>query len=216
MTLQAEIVVGLDEHFPINRTVRLMACSAAFAQRFVLEHYRLCLFAMALRTRLIQTGHRQAARRFHDVMTMRIVALHAIHPKLGHRMVGGQIELGVNFEVTLVAALRVLARVHDESSATASHLHMFAAGTVARFAAGHFRPFQIFLVIAPMRTGGKDARDIGVAISADLIADEGGSFNFRWRDDRAINRRARTEKQTCEPKRSQHHCRADTPIIHPP
>src|SRR5690349_14749616 len=72
VALQAKIIVGLDQHLRINRTVRAMANDATFAHRFVLKDKRARLIAMASSTRLIESPDPEPTGRFHNVRAMRI------------------------------------------------------------------------------------------------------------------------------------------------
>jgi hypothetical protein len=109
--------------------MRLVARRAAFAQSFVLKDETAGLLAMATRALFVQSRHGQAARRFHDIAAMRIVALHAVHLPFANGMMLGQVEVSVNFEMTCEARLRIPARVDDEF-ASATRGDVFAAGTV--------------------------------------------------------------------------------------
>ena len=83
---ETEIIVAFDEQLPIDRTMRSMANGAAFPQSFVLENERAGLLPVALGATLVEAGHRQPSRGFHDFMPMRIVALRAIHAPFHYRM----------------------------------------------------------------------------------------------------------------------------------
>src|ERR1051325_10007818 len=79
VAFQAKVVVAFDEELPIDRAVREMATGAALATRFMFENKRAALFAMTLRASLVESRHRKSAGRLHDVMAVRIVAIHAVH-----------------------------------------------------------------------------------------------------------------------------------------
>src|SRR6478672_4885500 len=103
----------------------------------MLEHKRPGLLAMALAACLVDPRHGQASRRFHDVLTVWIVALDAIHLSFRKRVMLGKVELGVDLEVALKTRLRIFARVDNELVAPGSaHRHVFARGPMARFTAG--------------------------------------------------------------------------------
>ena len=51
VTLQAEIIVSLNQHLGIDRAVRDMAGGATFPERFVFENMRFGLFTMTGRAR---------------------------------------------------------------------------------------------------------------------------------------------------------------------
>src|SRR2546428_10744399 len=63
VTFQAQVGVALPQQFGVDRAVRRMTDGAALAQRFVLEHKRPGLLAMALRAILVQPRHRQSTAR---------------------------------------------------------------------------------------------------------------------------------------------------------
>lgn len=198
MAFQAKVVVPFHEQLLVDRAVWIVASRAAFAQRLMLEREGPRLLAMALRARLIQLRHRQPARRLSDVAPVRVMAIHTVHAVFHDRMVVRQFEFGVNFEVTLIAACGVLARIDDELAPAPSGRDVFAARTVAGFAAREARPFQIVFVEAPVRTGGEDPRNVRVAIRARLVAHESRAFDFRRGNDRSGQRGTRTQNQARE------------------
>ena len=114
MTPQAEIAVPLQQKLWTDRTVGRVADGAAFPHRFVLEDERPALVPVALCTRFIQARHRQTASRFEDCATMRIVALDAIHPAFDNRVMVGQVQLGVDLQMTLIANRGIFSRIDDE------------------------------------------------------------------------------------------------------
>ena len=134
MAFQAEIIVPFDEQLGVDRAVRLMTGYATFAQGFVFVQHRLALFPVAGGARLVQSRHRQRARRFQNVTPMWIVALHAIHLPLDHRMMLGQVEFCVNFQVALETGRGIFAWIDNEFAASPAALNVFAAGSVTRFA----------------------------------------------------------------------------------
>ena len=121
---------------------------------------------MTLRATFILSRHRESARRLENVAAMRIVALHAAHVAFDDRMMLRQIEFRVNVEMTLKTGSRIVARIDDELRGTAG-LDVFAAGTVAGFAAGlagHRRVFEVNPARASWQ--GKFLDDFLVAIRA--------------------------------------------------
>jgi hypothetical protein len=188
MAAQAKVVVALRQELAIHRTMWLMTNSAAFAQRFVFVNERPALLAVALRARFVEPRHRESARRFHDVMTVRIVALHAIHLAFGHWMMLRQTEIRVDVEVTLKTRRRIFSRIDDQTP-SAAHAHMFAARPVARFAAAHLRKVDVILIESPMRAQRERAGDIRMAIGASRIPDEMRPRNIWRRDDSGFERR---------------------------
>jgi len=131
MAAQAEIGVGLDEHFAIDGAMRLVTHHASFAQRFVLENERLDLLTVALRAALVEPGHGQAAGRLENVGPMRVVTRGAGHAPFDDRMPLRQVKLGLRVQMTLKTHVRRFAGIDDELPAAASCLDMFAAGPVA-------------------------------------------------------------------------------------
>jgi hypothetical protein len=93
VAFQAEVRIALGEHLPIYRTMRLMTGRATLPQRFMLEHKRPGLLAMATAAIFIQARHRRPTGRFENVPAMRIVTLHTIHPPFEHGMPLRQMEL---------------------------------------------------------------------------------------------------------------------------
>jgi hypothetical protein len=183
VTAQAKIRIGLKQHLLVVRAVRLMARDTAFAQRFVFEDESPRLFTMTFRTLFVETGHGEAARRFHDVESMRVVALHTVHFAFAHGVVLRKVELGVNFEVAGETRLGFATRIHNKSPATTTHCDVFAAGTVARFTARPALHLRCRDINARVRTGGKDSRVVRMTIGASRVADERRAGNFRWNDD---------------------------------
>ena len=181
MAFQAEIVVPIIQHFRVDRTVRLMTNSAAFAHRLVLEDNRLRLLAMTSGTGFILPHHRQTASGFLHVAPMRIMALDAIHLALGQRMMLGELEVRVDILVATEAGLRISPRVVNESSPAAAGLDVLAAGPVARLATGSTRRAVAIQVHPRMDIVRKLLRDDSVAFNARLVADKCRALNHRWR-----------------------------------
>lgn len=140
VTLQAKVVVALDEHLWVHRTMRLMARRTAVTERLVLKGMRPGLFAVALRAPLIQPRHRQSSSGFHDVKPMRIVTLRTIHVPFRNGMVLGQIKLRVGLQMTGETRRGITAGIDDELAPSATHGRVPAARTVARFATRIARP----------------------------------------------------------------------------
>ena len=118
--------------------MRFVAGSAAFAQGLVLEDELTGLILVTTRTGLIPSGKGQTAGWFHDVVTVRIMALDTVHVAFDHRVAIGEAELSMLSDVTLEARFRLLAGIEDqaiERRSTAS-VHVQTTGTVAGFAAG--------------------------------------------------------------------------------
>lgn len=135
VAFEAEVVVPLHQHLGIDRSVRAMAGGAAFAHRLVFVDMHLSLLAMAGDTGLILARHGQAARGLHDIQSVGIMTLNAVHLPLGHGVMVGKVEFRLGLEMALVAGLGIVARVGDELSPSAARLDMQASRTVAGFAA---------------------------------------------------------------------------------
>ena len=151
---------------------------------------------MAFGAVLVQAGEGQAAGRFHDVCAMRVVTLNAIHSSFDHGMMLRQVEFGMGLQMALEAGGGILARVDDELAAPAAGLGVFAARPMAGFAAGLAAHFGVLDMDAGVRAGSESARDIGMAIKADAIADIGSARYFRRSDDGAGGGRAGKQPQT--------------------
>jgi hypothetical protein len=134
VTLEAEIVVAFDEQLGVDRTVRAMTNSAAFAQGFVFKNEWLGLFAVTGGAGLVQSRHGEAAGRFQDVSPVRVVTLNAIHPAFDHGMMLRQVEFRMGFEMAIEARGCVFAGIKNELPASAANGDVFTAGAVTRFA----------------------------------------------------------------------------------
>jgi len=149
MTLEAKIVVAFGQKLPVDRAMGVVAGDAPIAQRFVLKDERSALLAMTLRAALIQSCHRQAAGGLHDVMTMRVVALDAVHDSFHDGMMLWKFEFGMDVQMTLETCGRIFTRINDESPPTA-HADMLACCSMARFATGHGSELDVILRKTPV------------------------------------------------------------------
>src|ERR1700752_2857301 len=104
--------------------MRGVAGHAPFAQRLVFKDKGARLLAMTLGAGFIQTRHRQASRRLQNLPSVRIMALHAVHPSFRDRVVLREIKFRVGLEVALKADLRGLARIYDMPAPSPTHSHM--------------------------------------------------------------------------------------------
>ena len=127
MAFEAEICITLGEQLAVDRTVRLMADDAAFAQGFVLEGKRPRLLLMTPGAGFIHPGHRQGALGFENVSAVRIVALDTVHALLDHWMMIRQFKIGVRRDVTLQTRRRVAAGIQNELPRP-TRCHVQAAG----------------------------------------------------------------------------------------
>ena len=174
---QAQVVVARRQQVIVDRTVRLMAGGTTFPQGFVDEYKGSGLIAVALSTRLIKSRKRQTARWFVNVHAMRVVALHTVQLPFDHGMPVRQAKLRMNFLVTGEARRRIATGIDDGFPAPASQSDMFTARAVTGFTARLTFHREIRDVEPRVRTGEEGAADIGMAIEANLIADEAGARN---------------------------------------
>ena len=131
VALEAEIIVAFREELAVHGAVWVVAGGASLTLRLMLINERSRLLSMAFRALLVHAGHREATRRFHDFVPVRIVALYAIHSPFDHGMMLGQIELGMNFEMARKAGLWLASGIDNEFTAPSAPGNMFAGGTVA-------------------------------------------------------------------------------------
>ena len=148
VALEAKVIVALDEELAIDRAMRAMTNGAAFAQGFVFENERAALFAMTLRASFVEARHGEAAGGLHDLVAVRVVAVHAIHVAFDDRVMLGEIKFGMDVEVALKAGAGIFAWVDDEPAAAAADAHMFAGRAMAGFAAGDACEFDVIFVEA--------------------------------------------------------------------
>lgn len=187
VALEAKIVVALDEHLGVDRTMRAVADDAAFPHRFVLEDEGLALVAMALGAGLVEAGQGEAAGGFHDVRAVRVVALDAIHFAFEHGMMLREAELGVGFQVAIQTARRVFAGIENEFPASTANRNVLAAGAVTGFATTRAGGGARHEVHPRVGAGGELSHVVGVAGQAGLVADEMRSGDFGRDDDIAGN-----------------------------
>lgn len=185
---QAEVGIVFDEHFLVDGTMRTVANGAPFAQRLMFKNERPGLGLMTLGAALILPRHRQPARRFEDVATVGIVAIHAIHVAFDDRVMMGQIEFRLNVEMALETRFRIFAGVNDELRRAAG-TDVFAARAVAGFAPALARHRRVFKMQPRMGTGGKFPDDVRMAIGASMVADKVRARNFQRHHHRGRSRR---------------------------
>lgn len=179
VTLQAQIVVPLNQHLVIGRTMGLMANRTAFPQGLVFIHHQAGLLSMAGRASIVSSTQAQATFGFKKIETVRIVALNATHPPLGYRMMLRQFEFRLLFQMTIEASLGLFARIDDKFSSATTALHMQTARPMTRFATNPTRHLGVDHAQPGVRAGSKGAGIIRVAVLAGFVAHEGGSFYFR-------------------------------------
>jgi len=174
MTSEAKVEIGLSQELGVKGTVRLMAGDTPVAQSLMLEKHRTGLFPMAGATGVVETGHRQAARRLEDVPPVRIVALDAVHATLQHRMPMREVELRAGGEVTGQTGRRIPTRVHNELVPAAARRHVLAARTVAGLAAGVPDPARRLDMHPRMHAGREPTNQVRVAVVTRRVTHEVG------------------------------------------
>ena len=195
---QTEVRVARREHFGVDRAMRTMADGATLAHSRVLEDDRLGLFAMALGAGLVQTRHRQPASGFHDVLTVGIMALDAVHLAFENGVVLWKMEFRLLGQMAPKASLGIFPGVDDKFSApprATPQGHMFAPRAVAGFApvlAGHLGTFRME---AGVRAGGESPGDICMAVGAGLVPHECCPFDLGGNNRRAIHGGAGVQEQ---------------------
>ena len=104
VAFEAEIVIPHREHLLIDRSVRVVAGRASFANGFVLEHERASHRGMARQAVLIL--RQQGGAALYRWTFVRIVTIAALHPMLRHLVMVRQAELTARFQVALETILR--------------------------------------------------------------------------------------------------------------
>jgi len=181
---QAEGGITGHEQLLIDRTMRLVTSHAAFPQGGMLKHKRPGLILVALGAILICPRHGQSARRLEEVISVRIMALPAIHVPFDHRMMLREHKVALHIEMAFKAGGGILAGIDDELGTTAG-FNMPAAGPMTGFATGLARHGGVGVVKAAMWTGGKFADKVGVTILAGAVAGIMGAGDFQGGDHQA-------------------------------
>jgi len=188
VALEAQVGIALDEHFGINRTVRVVANGATFAERGVFKNEGAGLFAMTLSAGFVLTRHGEPARGLHDVHAVRIVALDAIHFTLNDGMMLWQMKFSLSLLMALKTRFGVLAGIDDEffEAAASGHGDMLAAWSMAGFTAARAGHFGVGQPQSRMRAAGEHPRNVRVTIKTSLVADVSRAFDLQRRDDRPV------------------------------
>ena len=131
---QTKIWVALNEHLVINRPVRRVTHHATVAHSLVFKNERSRLLTMALCATFVDSRHGQPSGGFHDVKSVRIMALNTIHVTFDDTVVIGHLKFGVCLEVALKTGRGVLSRIDNEVAFAC--LRMQAPGAVTEFASG--------------------------------------------------------------------------------
>ena len=196
VTLETEITISLNQEFGVGRSVRIVASGAAFTQRLMLIDVDPALLSVTGHTGFIDTGHRKSCRRFHNVQSMWIMTLDAVHFSFHHRVVIGQMELALSLQMALKAGLRIVARVGDELPSAAPGCDMETPGSVARLTSMQISRLRSWDLNLGVATHPKRTRNIGMTFEAGLIANETRARHVGRNNHRALNRPARSESET--------------------
>jgi hypothetical protein len=196
MTFEAEIGITLDEQLGVDAPMRAVADRAALPQRRMLEDEGPGLLPVALSAGFTLPRHSQPAGRFVDVAAVRVMALHAIHLLLRHRVVMGEQELRLFLAMALETGRRVLPGVDDEFASPSAARDMKAGRPMARFAARLPYGTGVFQVDSGVGTGRKDAGDVPMAVGASLVADERRAWNGGCRKARSRSSGTRIHQQS--------------------
>ena len=177
MALQTKIIVPFHKHLGINRAVGIVTDGASLAQGLMFVNEWPGLLAMAGGACFVQACHGQAARGLADVHAMRVMTLRAVHFAFDHRMMLGEVELGMGLQMAGKTCRRILAGIDNEFASAAPHGDVFAARTMAGFTPGrafHSRPCKIK---ARVRAGWKPPADVCMAVETGGVAYDCGSFD---------------------------------------
>ena len=178
----AETKVGVvhHEHFQIDGTVRIVADGTTLTKRFMLKNERPGLVLMTLGATFILSGHGEATGRFENVAAMGIMAVNAVHVALNHGVMLGEIEFGLNIQMTLETGFGIFTGVNDKLGG-ATGTNVLAAGAMTGFTpalAGHG---HVGKMQPRMGTGRKFTDDRGVTIGTSPVTDKMGTGNFQRR-----------------------------------
>src|SRR5260221_12609656 len=99
----------------------------------MLEHKRAGLLAMALGALLVQPRHGETASRLHNLLSVRVVTLHAIHSSFDDRMVLRKIEFRVDLEMALKTGGWIFCGVNGGIASPAAALGIVLVPSVTPF-----------------------------------------------------------------------------------
>ncbi len=179
MATEAEVGIALRQELGVDRAVRIVASGAALAQRGVLKHERPSLLTMALGAGFIGTRHCQPAAGCEDVAAVRVVTLGAVNFLLQHRMMVGQVQLGLGLAMALEAVGRVAPGIDDELAPPASGGNMQTGGAMAGFTTGLADAGNLCEMDACMGAAGKHPGNWAVAFGAGFIPHKSGAWHRR-------------------------------------
>ena len=185
MTLKAEVIVGLNQHLGIYRTVRIVTNRATFAHRFMFKNKRASLVAMTFSAGLIESPDAEPTGGLHDISAMRIVALHTVHFPFNHRVMLRQGEFRVGLEMALETGSGIFARIQNKLTTTATDFDVFTPGTVTSLASTLPGSGIGSELHSSVSAGGKDPNIVGVTLKARFVANVIGPGNGRAHHDRS-------------------------------
>ena len=178
MATETKVGIVVYQQLFINGTVRVVTNRAALPQCLVLKDKGPRLRLMTARATLILPRHCQAALRFKDVSSVRVVAIHAVHIAFNDRMMLRQIEFGLSVQMALETGCGIFSRIDDEAG-RATTSNMFAAWTVAGLASA-LPCHGCALDMQPrVRAGREFADNLRVTIRACAVADVVRTRNFK-------------------------------------
>ncbi len=125
--------IPCDQHLIIDRTMDLVARSAAFPKRQMLKHKRSALLFMAFKARLIHVRHR-SGRPGPCIRAMGIVAVRAGHMPFQNGMTVRKLKLCFLFHVAGKTHFWIFAGIDNLVAFAAAGLRMETPGTVAHLA----------------------------------------------------------------------------------
>ena len=185
VALEAKILVPLDQHLVVHRSVRIVAGGAAFADGLVLKHKRAALRNVALGTSFVLGSHGEW-RPDRGWAFMRIMAIAAAHLPMHDRMGVRQVESALHLQMTIETHLWRPRGINDGVSRAAA-LHMQAAGAVATFAPNVLGMDPV--CFEPRVSGcGKILVNLRVAFGAGGGPDKLCAWNFRRRHHHPVDR----------------------------
>ena len=196
MALQAKGLIARDQHALVDRTVRLVAGRASFAQGFVFEHKRAELHRVAFAAGFV-FRHQRRATALEGVSFVRLVAIAAMDLPFKERVMMREVELPLLVQVTLETGFGRFVRIHN-GAARAAGLIVNAAWSVARLAA-NVRGVGARRFESRVCRGLEIPDDLIVALGAGLRSHEFGARYIRWRQHGPADRGAGDgDKRHCQ------------------
>jgi hypothetical protein len=134
VAFQTQIVVALVEHLLVDRTMGVVTHGASLTQCLVFKYMRPGLLAVTLETGLILPRDEHAFG-LEDILSMRIVAINAMHPSFFDRVAVLKVEQRPGLKMALETGLRIFAGINYKLTAASAHFQVEAAGAMTRLAA---------------------------------------------------------------------------------